>query len=57
MNPNGTVSDVKVLRGVTPALDAEAVRVLESAPAWTAGTVGGEAVKVNYVIPVKFALK
>ena len=57
VDAEGKVGDVKVLRGVTPALDAEAVRVLESAPAWTAGTVGGEAVKVNYVIPVKFALK
>ncbi|MBQ7574949.1 MAG: energy transducer TonB [Bacteroidales bacterium] len=57
VDKEGKISDVKVIRGVSPALDAEAVRVLESAPAWTAGTKGGEAVNVKYVLPIKFALK
>lgn len=56
VDKEGKISDVKVIRGVSPSLDAEAVRVLESAPAWTAGTKGGEAVNVKYVLPIKFAL-
>ncbi|MBO4571431.1 MAG: energy transducer TonB [Bacteroidales bacterium] len=57
VDKEGKISDVQVIRGVSPALDAEAVRVLESAPAWTAGTHGGQPVNVSYVLPVKFILK
>ena len=56
VDKEGKITDVQVIRGVTPALDAEAVRVLESAPAWTAGKQGGNPVNVSYVLPVKFAL-
>ena len=56
VDKDGKITDVQVIRGVTPALDAEAVRVLESAPAWTAGKQGGNPVNVSYVLPVKFAL-
>ena len=54
---DGKVSDVKVLKGVSEALDAEAVRVIESAPEWTPGAQAGNAVPVSYVMPVVFALK
>ena len=57
VDKEGKITDVKVIRGVTPALDAETVRVLEAAPAWTAGTQGGEAVNVSYVLPIKFQLQ
>lgn len=57
IDKEGMIKDIEVIRGVSPALDAEAVRVLESAPAWTAGTKGGDPVNVSYVLPVKFALK
>lgn len=53
----GRITDVKVLRSVSPALDAEAVRVIESAPSWTPGSHDGEAVDVSYVLPVKFEIK
>ena len=53
----GFVSDVKVLRGVCPALDAEAVRVVESAPSWTPGSHDGETIEVSYVLPVKFEIR
>ena len=56
--PDGTLRDTKVLRGVSPELDAEALRVISASPAdWTPGYVKGEPVKVTYVFPVVFKLK
>ena len=54
---DGKVGDVKVLRGVDPDLDAEALRVVSSSPDWTPGYVQGEPVKVTYVFPVIFKLR
>ena len=56
--PDGSLRDTKVLRGVNPELDAEALRVISASPAdWTPGYVKGEPVKVTYVFPVVFKLK
>ena len=52
----GKVTDVKVLRGVDPILDNEAIRVLESSPDWTPGYKGGKPVSVKYTFPVIFRL-
>lgn len=57
VNPNGTVSNVKVLRGVDPSLDKEAVRVVSSSPKWTPGKQRDRAVKVTYTFPVIFQLR
>ena len=57
VNTDGSVSDVKVLRGVHPALDAEAVRVVSSSPDWTPGQQKDQPVKVTYQFPVIFQLK
>ena len=54
---DGKVSDVRILRGVDPDLDAEALRVVSASPDWTPGYVHGEPVKVTYVFPVVFKLK
>lgn len=53
---DGSTSNVEVLRGVDPSLDAEAIRVIESMPAWKPGTQKGEAVNVHFTIPIQFAL-
>lgn len=53
---DGSVSDVKVIRGVAPSLDAEAIRVVKSMPQWTPGTQKGKAVRVSYTLPINFAL-
>jgi TonB family protein len=56
--PDGSMSDVQVLRGLSPEIDAEALRVLNSCDLkWTPGIQGGKAVKVNYVIPIVFQIK
>lgn len=54
--PDGSVRDTKILRGVNPDLDAEALRVISASPDWTPGYVKGEPVKVTYTFPVIFKL-
>ncbi len=54
----GRMTDVRVLRGADPLLDAEAVRVVSSSPAWVPGkNKDGEYVPVTYTFPVIFKLK
>lgn len=57
VNPDGSVSNVKVLRGVDPSLDKEAVRVVSSSPKWKPGKQRDRAVKVTYTFPVIFQLR
>lgn len=54
---DGIIKNVKVVKGVDPELDAEAVRVVSSAPAWTPGMQNGEPVAVNYVFPVVYKIQ
>ena len=57
VNTDGTVSGVKVLRGVDPSLDKEAVRVVSMSPKWTPGKQRDRKVKVTYTFPVIFQLR
>ena len=57
VNPDGSVSNVKVLRGVDASLDKEAVRVVSSSPKWEPGRQRDHAVKVTYTFPVIFQLR
>ncbi|MCQ2375550.1 MAG: energy transducer TonB [Salinivirgaceae bacterium] len=52
----GEVEDVKILRGVDPALDKEAIRVVKSLPKWKPGSQRGKAVRVAYNVPISFKL-
>lgn len=54
---DGSLADVKVLRGVDPALDQEALRVVKSSPKWTPGKQRDRAVPVTYTFPVIFQLR
>lgn len=54
---DGTLYDVKVLRGVDAALDKEAVRVVSKSPRWKPGIQRGRPVKVTYTFPVVFQLR
>ena len=54
---DGSVTNVKVLRGVDSSLDKEAVRVVSSSPKWTPGKQRDKAVKVKFVFPVIFQLR
>jgi protein TonB len=53
----GGVNQVSVLKGVDPELDAEAVRVVNSLPAFKPGKQGGKPVPVWYMVPITFTLK
>ena len=53
----GTVTKVKVLRGVDPSLDKEAVRVVSMSPKWKPGKQRDRAVPVTYTFPVIFQLR
>ena len=51
---DGVIRDVKVLRSVSPELDAEAIRVMSSMPKWKPGKQDGKPVPVRYTVPVNF---
>lgn len=53
---DGSITDVKVLKGAHPLLDAEAVRVVNSMPKWEPGMQNGEPVRVSYQVPLGFHL-
>ena len=57
VNQDGSVSNVKVLRGVESSLDKEAVRVVSMSPKWKPGKQRNRAVKVIYTFPVVFQLR
>mgnify|MGYP001407780959 CR=1 FL=1 len=56
VDKTGSVSNVKIVRGVDKNLDAEALRVIKSLPKYTPGTQRGRPVRVMFTIPVNFKL-
>lgn len=50
----GKTDKVRVLRGLHPALDQEALRVIKAMPAWTPGKQNGQPVNVSYTLPITF---
>jgi TonB family protein len=53
---DGSVSNVKVLRGIGGGCDEEGVRVVSLMPKWSPGMDKGKAVRVSYVLPIQFKL-
>jgi protein TonB len=53
----GGVDKVEILKGVDPELDAEAIRVVKTLPAFKPGKQGGKPVPVWYMVPINFTLK
>ena len=56
IDKDGSIKDVKIVRGVHPSLDKESIRVIESMPKWTPGKVKGEPVKCQYTLPIAFKI-
>ncbi len=54
---DGSVTDAKVVRGVDPLLDKEALRVVSASPPWVPGSQRGQTVDVKFTFPVIFQLK
>lgn len=57
VNEDGSLSDIKVMRSITPKLDKEAIRVVKSMPKWNPAKQNGKAVKTKYTVPVTFRLE
>ncbi len=57
VEPDGSITNVQVVRGVDPSLDKEAVRVTKAMPKWQPGKQNGQAVRVKYNLPVQFRLQ
>ncbi len=53
---DGSLNDLRVLRGVSSDIDQEALRVMASSPTWLPGKVDGKPVKVTYSVPINFVL-
>ena len=56
VDKSGSVTDVKIARGVDKSLDAEALRVVKSLPKYKPGKQRGKAVRVMFTIPINFTL-
>ncbi|MDD2960621.1 MAG: energy transducer TonB [Muribaculaceae bacterium] len=56
INSDGSISDIRVIKGVDSCLNREAVRVIKAMPQWKAGKVNDEAVPVRYFLPIVFRL-
>ena len=54
---DGSITEAKIVKSVSPELDAEALRVINSMPKWIPGMQNDEAVRVKYTIPVTFQLQ
>ena len=52
----GSLTDIKVLRGIGSGADEEAIRVLNESPKWKPGIQNGKTVNVAYVMPIFFQL-
>ncbi|MEN8225218.1 MAG: energy transducer TonB, partial [Bacteroidota bacterium] len=54
---DGSITDVKVLRGIGGGCDEEAIRVVSTMPKWKPGKQRGKPVRVQYNLPVRFTLQ
>lgn len=53
---DGTISNIDVRKGVSVALDQEAIRVISLMPKWTPGKLNGEFVNSYFTLPIAFRL-
>lgn len=56
INKDGSITNVKVRKGVNEALNEEAIRVVKNMPDWNPGKIRYKPVRVQYRVPVRFSL-
>ena len=56
VEPDGSVTNIKVARGIGGGCDEEAVRVVKMMPNWIPGEAHGEKVRVQYFLPINYTL-
>jgi TonB family protein len=54
---DGSIRDAKVLKGVHPLIDAEAIRVINAMPLWKPGQQRGKPVRVQFTLPIRFSTR
>ncbi len=54
---DGSITDIKIVRGIGGGCDEEAVRVVKMMPRWTPGKQRGKPVRVQFQLPVRFVLR
>lgn len=54
---DGSVTDVRILRGIGGGCDEEAIRVIKAMPKWNAGKQRGRPVRVQFNMPIRFTLQ
>ncbi len=54
---NGAINNIKTVRGIGGGCEEEAIRVIQNMPSWRPGKQNGQAVNVQYMLPVSFKLK
>ncbi|UOR04365.1 energy transducer TonB [Hymenobacter aerilatus] len=57
VGPDGSISGVKIQKGIGAGCDEEAMRVISGLPKWTPGKQNGRNVSVSFTVPVTFAIK
>lgn len=57
VEPDGSITNVKVIRGIGGGCDEEAVRVVKMMPKWIPGNQRGKPVRVQFNMPIKFTLQ
>jgi len=57
VEPDGSVSDVRVVRAIGGGCDEEAIRVIKLMPRWNAGQQRGKPVRVQFTMPIRFTLQ
>jgi len=53
---DGSIKDIKVLKGIETSLDSEAIRVIKMMPKWKPGIQRGKPVNVRFNLPIKFKI-
>ena len=57
VNKSGEITEVEVIKSVSPEFDAEAIRVIKSMKKWKPGLLDGDRISVYYTIPITFKLE
>lgn len=57
INKKGKIDNVRIVKSVSPELDAEAIRVVKAMPKWKPGKNKGKAVNTAFTMPIQFKLK
>ena len=57
IDEQGKIGDPKLIKGIHPDADAEAIRVIQAMPTWKPGQQEGKPVPVRYTLPLRFALQ